>query len=793
MSLEFEPGVPWHRLHDPPVTPDTPKAPFTVRPTSLEEITRICRHELGNGPFHALGSHWALSEAARSDRVFIETHDPDGQHRVLGRTLYDVVPRAMNERQLAVMARSQQPDFTLVHVEAGKQICQLYAELDQVDPLTNEKTLAGWMAKHHQNRGYAGPWGFPTMGGAGGQTIVGALTTGTHGGDFDRAPLADYVAAIHLVVDGGKHYWIERRADPPLTDDDKLKQLYGTEIYGGSSNFEIRRDNDLFNAVLVSAGRFGVIYSVVLLAVPQYNLYDRRGLKNWDEVKILIGDRTSWLYTSAPTPVDPDFRTSSPVTSQCRFLQVAVCLTSHGNFSRNRVGVTQRWQLVLPTDPAGRAERVGAMTPASEPLVEPPQFANAGHSHSYSPHPGQPATPSFLEIACSNADFVKGLLQATVDELNGVVQSHGAVVAGTVATVAVVGGTGLLILLGAFVGLIELLKVIIDSFDHNAPLGATMQNVKNTLLNPPIGSPNGKSAGLFVWQVIALKIFETLQSERDVEAISYAIMDSHDYLDVGCFVVGDSIEVFFDATDPMLISFIDLLIAFEQRQELAGLAFVGYASLRFTQQTRALIGMQKWPLTCSVEIAGLGGVSGSIELIKYAQRLTLNHNVAAILHWGQHNDQKAEDTERIFGDRAVPTASNLGRWRAALGSVTDNGAHAGFSSLFTQTTGLEVVSAAMREFSTNSRSVHVGDTISVYWDARNNPPGTTVGLNVIRDPGGPRAQRRVVAEPGGLEGSYSFPAEEPGVWAVGLSVRPPGGDPRGVATSSIVIAVESDD
>ena len=32
---------------------------------------------------------------------------------------------------------------------------------------------------------------------------------------------------------------------------------------------EVVRDNDLFDAVLVSAGRFGVIYSVVVAAVPQ--------------------------------------------------------------------------------------------------------------------------------------------------------------------------------------------------------------------------------------------------------------------------------------------------------------------------------------------------------------------------------------------------------------------------------------------------------------------------------------------------------------------------------------------
>jgi hypothetical protein len=517
---------------------------------------------------------------------------------------------------------------------------------------------------------------------------------------------------------------------------------------------------------------------------------------DWTQVKDLIGDRSSRLYTEAALPFDAAFPFSSPVTSPCRFLQVGLCLTSYGNFARNRVGVTQRWQLPLPAMPAGRAERVGPMVPGGDdPLLHAPRFVNAGTTHAYSPpdHPGGQSHPSFLELACTNADFVKGVLQATVDELNDLVESHGAVVGPTIAVVAAAGGAALLELFAAFVAIIKLLKAIIDAFPHNAPLGATMENVKNTLLNPPISDPHARAAGLFIWQGIALKIFETLQAAGDVEAISYAVMDSHDYLDIGCFVNGDSIEVFFDATDPMLVTFIDLLIAFEQRQELAGRAFVGYASMRFTRQTRALIGMQKWPLTCSVEIAGLLNVSGSEDLIRYAQRVALNHNVKAILHWGQRNDQAQADTERIFGDPAVPAASNLGRWRAALGSVTDNGRLDGFSSDFTRQTGLEVVSAAMREFAADSTVVQVGAPITVSWDALNNPPGTTVGLTVIQDMAGPREQRRAVAESGDLAGSYTFTAAEPGTCVVGLAVRPPGGDLRGVATSSVVVRVDEGD
>jgi hypothetical protein len=49
--------------------------------------------------------------------------------------------------------------------------------------------------------------------------------TGTHGGDWRQQPISDSVVAMHLVADGGDHYWIEpndNRNEIRLTDDAKL-------------------------------------------------------------------------------------------------------------------------------------------------------------------------------------------------------------------------------------------------------------------------------------------------------------------------------------------------------------------------------------------------------------------------------------------------------------------------------------------------------------------------------------------------------------------------------------------
>jgi hypothetical protein len=111
----------------------------------------------------------------------------------------------------------------------------LYAELDQGDD-NQPDSLAVLLRDAHQNASYLGPWAIETLGSAGGQTVFGALTTGTHGGDFRFPPLADSVVALHLVTDGGRHYWLEPKDHSlgQITDDARLKALYGDDKYRGN-------------------------------------------------------------------------------------------------------------------------------------------------------------------------------------------------------------------------------------------------------------------------------------------------------------------------------------------------------------------------------------------------------------------------------------------------------------------------------------------------------------------------------------------------------------------------------
>jgi len=675
--MEEASGEPWVRKHDPVEAPWIEQAARTVYPTSLADLVGLCRRP--GRPLRAAGSHWALSTAAVSDHTFIETNDPANQRPALSRTLHNVVPRCMTSAFLDGMGRNASPHSSLVHVEAGKRIYQLYAELDQVDSLEDEDTLAGHMMKAYGNPAYAGPWAFQTLGGAGGQTIAGAFSTGTHGGDFQLPPIADSVVAIHIVVDGGRHYWIESQELSPLADEDLLRAEFDRAELGFQDNFEVIRNDDVFTAVLVSCGRFGVIYSVVLRVVPQYALYERRGLDTWQAVKRDILNGRSDLYRGLARSSAP-FAPAPPTVGRNRFLQVVVCLTPLDNFQKNLVGVTQRWVQGLAALPPGRGERVGRIL-GLDPRTNSPLFEFAGASYPYRrPDDSTPPGPTLLESACSDASFLKGLLGEVIDEVDAFVESEGVVIGAGIAAVAAIAGVGLVGLLAALFVLVILLREILDAFDDHTRFGQHMENVKNSLLDPPLTDPAQKAAGLFVWQLIAYKIFNLMQGDREVGAISYAVMDGKNYLDRSCEVNVDSIEVFFDATDDRLITFIDALIAYEMMQEFNGKAFFGYASLRFMAGSWALLGMQTHPLTCAVEVAGLQDVSGGRELIDYACQLALNPNIGARVHWGQHNHSTFEDVERLYGDELRPNSSPLGRWREALSRLTDNGALDRFSN-----------------------------------------------------------------------------------------------------------------
>lgn len=100
-----------------------------------------------------------------------------------------------------------------------------------------------------------------TTGASNGQTIAGAMSTGTHGSAIRHGAIQSQVVAIQLLTTDARNLWIERPGRPVVAP-----------AFAASLGAELRRDEPLFDAALVSLGLLGVIHAVVIEARPRFLL-----------------------------------------------------------------------------------------------------------------------------------------------------------------------------------------------------------------------------------------------------------------------------------------------------------------------------------------------------------------------------------------------------------------------------------------------------------------------------------------------------------------------------------------
>lgn len=87
MPINLQSPGEWTRKHDKPGTSMHVSKLIYPESSSLEDLIKICKTHNSSESFKATGSHWALSDAAVSDDVFIETNDPNNSFPAMGRTL----------------------------------------------------------------------------------------------------------------------------------------------------------------------------------------------------------------------------------------------------------------------------------------------------------------------------------------------------------------------------------------------------------------------------------------------------------------------------------------------------------------------------------------------------------------------------------------------------------------------------------------------------------------------------------------------------------------------------------
>jgi len=176
-----------------------------------------------NTPLRSLGAGWSWTKIATvKDGVMLDTKPLN--------TRFTVAETAVNP---AYAGNKDQ----LLFAQSGNGIWELGAFL--------------------KNRGLS----LKTSGASNGQTIAGAMGTGTHGSAFDFGAVPDFVVGLHIVVSPDRHIWLERASAPVVAQ--RFIDLLQTELV---------QDDELFNAAVVSFGSFGIIHGVLMETEPLFLL-----------------------------------------------------------------------------------------------------------------------------------------------------------------------------------------------------------------------------------------------------------------------------------------------------------------------------------------------------------------------------------------------------------------------------------------------------------------------------------------------------------------------------------------
>ncbi len=213
------------RLFPPPFEPDMWKQ-YHATTKNFQWLIKFGIEK--NLRLRALGSGWSMSKVAASEGGLVDTKalhlsfnitDPfiAREYKAKGGTAHD-----------------------LFFAQCGNSILQLNEKLEiHSNPKRSMKA----------------------SGASNGQTIVGAIATGTHGSAYKFGAVHDAVVGLHIVVGKERHVYIEKASNPVTAT--AFADLLGAELI---------RDDTIFNAAVVSFGSIGFIHGVMIETEPIYHL-----------------------------------------------------------------------------------------------------------------------------------------------------------------------------------------------------------------------------------------------------------------------------------------------------------------------------------------------------------------------------------------------------------------------------------------------------------------------------------------------------------------------------------------
>lgn len=238
-------------------------------PTSLQDLVdAVNEANAGRLSVRCVGSGHSFSDVATTDGILL---DPHGMKKVLD----------LDASLLLDPAHAG----ALFSVESGITLHELDDVLD---------------ARH---------LGLIQMGAYDGQTLAGAICTGTHGTGITLGPMASYVRALTIVTSAGTVYQVEpSTAAGAITDPAKFAAQQ-QQRPATAARVVLKQDDDWFQTAVLGVGCTGLIYSYIIEVRPAYLLEEDRTATTWEKVKADFA--AAQAATPSPSPFPPaasDFR-----------------------------------------------------------------------------------------------------------------------------------------------------------------------------------------------------------------------------------------------------------------------------------------------------------------------------------------------------------------------------------------------------------------------------------------------------------------------------------------------------
>jgi hypothetical protein len=564
------------------------------------------------------------------------------------------------------------------HVEAGITIAELGELLAHQSPRLSLQAISG----------------------SPGATLAGALATATHGAEFNWPLLIDAVKAVHLVGPGGIQWWIE--GDEPIADPAKLQAAYpgltANRIIRGNAPVGSVVPQDWLGAAVVSLGCLGVVYSVVLEAVPLFGVREVVVQKTWQNLGFLGS-----IYAGKNLPnLLRDPATSKDVSGRIVTLMRAGNLSGTGIPAADSQGNKVNQYADLAINPIPRADgdfdcwvanrEVTAQLPLDN---EPSSGILKGLANAFGP-----------ASIRKKAGEIFGLPDILADP--PLWPAH------------------LVANKGQYLGLINRIARAADTIDVGL-------DVLLTPLNTRVPGAYEVHQALLTGILSGLLNTANCDKRSDVTGVSVGNLGFP-----ASGIMGVAIEIALSPSDAFGFIQTEILDLMPNRN------FYGYISVRLASKTQTLLGMQQFaddvnPCSVMVEMVGFADQYAR-EFIQRLQKRTLqlvkSGEIDAMLHWGLENDQL--DASHLAATKVLQAPSRSGMSRLStfkavrsLLNVAAPGAFRAFDSAFTERLGLSASSGEL--FFADETGTSISSWIASPYDAPPNAPLVENHPKLLRD------------------------------------------------------------